>query len=217
MKKQTFKLLILAVIGFTSLISCEKDELTTFDEDKVIKNEKSNVTTPDEIEKNNSRFPGLHNVRRYYAGPPYTSYSYKLDGTTIGASFGAHQGPRFKLNTIDTRLPVPSGTRQLYLLHNKAKHDFMFTTNISERNTIMATGGWYDRSIGVYSNYYEDGPRPTRRREKVYIHMRPGNGLSKLYRFYDNAGQSIHLFTTNYQEGVSKGYKLEGVIGYVKI
>lgn len=46
-----------------------------------------------------------------------------------------------------------------------------------------------------------------------YVYGGPRAGTVPIYRFY-NARTAIHYMTTNYAEGVSKGYIIEGPIGY---
>ncbi len=191
------------IVAITAMVfaSCEKDEVTS---------EELNTIQKEEVTDDVSKSSGLYPVYRSYAGAPYTIYSYRVKNA--GSYFGSSQGTSFKLGVINSRSGLPSGTRQLFLLQEKNNRDFMLTTSTTERNNIMGTRAWYDRS---YSSSNEDLVGSGRIYEKVYIHTGPGNGRVKLYRFYDGTGQSIHLFTTNYNEGASRGYRLEGVVGYV--
>lgn len=211
MKKiKTVFLSLFVVIALSIFQSCEKDEINVQEEP---------VNSNPEIEA--KYFPRLVNVNRYYAGPPYTTYNYNVG--TAGATFGSFQGVRFKLGLVprDRTYPgyyysFPSGTVPVYLIRNKGNLDFMITTNLAERNGLVNSGHWQDVST---SQIIFPGPYPGYGSgfiaERPYIHTSGGSGRVKLYRFYDNQGQSIHLFTTNYNEGASKGYTLEGVVGWV--
>lgn len=195
-------LLVGAALTLTSLASCEKET----EESLPVEAQESET---ENIEKNYA--PGLKPAIRYYEGGPYTSYNYKIG--TAGAAAGTSQGKRFRINTILSDRPIPSGTKQLFILQRKDRKDFLMTTNFNEFNNLFRTGRWYDRTLG---SFIQNPYNPTSRRyEKVYIHTRGGNGRVKLHRFYDAKGQSIHLFTTNYNEGRNRGYKYEGLVGYV--
>jgi len=190
--------------------SCEKDDIN-FDSDS--------VELESEIEA--KFYPRLVNVNRYYAGPPYTIYSYRMG--TAGSNFGSYQGVKFKLGLvprdrfnpyIHSYKEYPSGTIPVYLVKNKGNYDFLITTNANERNNLVNSGHWQDVSKS-YTRIPSASPYPDYFFELPYIHTSGGGGRVKLHRFYDNKGQSIHLFTTNYNEGASKGYLHEGAIGWV--
>ncbi len=107
----------------------------------------------------------------------------------------------------------PAGTIQLFFLLSPGNRDFLLTTNVGERNTLLRQR-W--RNVSEYNLYEREDPcrRILILNEFSYIHTFGGSGRVKLYRFY-GASNTYHLFTTNYQEGVNAGYTYEGVTGWV--
>ncbi|GAA0721671.1 hypothetical protein GCM10009430_23260 [Aquimarina litoralis] len=182
--------LVLASLTFTS---CEKDELSS-DFESV----ENLQETPENLNKVNTILP----VSRYYSGGSNTVHTYQV--LNLGVRHGTYEGRPFKLGTYDFISAPPSGTRQIFFLLAPGNKDFVMTTSTSEKSNLLRRG-WRDYSTkALYSNI----------KKAAYIHTGAGSGRVKLYRFY-GASNTDHLYTTNYNEGISAGYIYEGVIGYV--
>ncbi len=208
MKKQNLKITTLAialsVVGMFT--SCEQEE--------TLLNEETTVKVKEEVSPElSARAPFLSGVSRYFQGGGNSLHTYRV--SRVGANVGSREGVPFKLgiyNKAVTATP-PSGTTQLFFLLSPGNRDFLLTTNVGERNTLLRQR-W--RNVSEYNLYEREDPR--RRililNESSYIHTSGGSGRVKLYRFY-GASNTDHLFTTNYQEGINAGYIYEGVTGWV--
>lgn len=193
--KTTLKLSILciATLAVFTFISCEKEELdgnSSVSEDQ--------IETSEIIGKANAIVP----VNRYYSAGSNTMHTYKV--LNLGVSIGSFEGRPFKLGTYNYIQGAPAGTKQLFFLLAPGNRDFVMTTSTYERNNLRRSG-FKDYSVRtLYGNI----------QKAAYINTSGGSGRVKLYRFY-GASNTDHLYTTNYNEGVSTGYIYEGVVGYV--
>ncbi|WP_299436219.1 hypothetical protein [uncultured Aquimarina sp.] len=193
--KTTLKLSIVctAIFAAMTFTSCEKDEIqaeNTVSEDL--------DTSSDILGKASA----ISAVSRYYSGGSNTVHTYRV--LNLGIGIGTYEGRPFKLGTYDFNQAAPSGTKQLFLLLSPGNRDFVMTTSGAEKFNLLRRG-WRDYSVRtLYGNI----------QKAAYIHNSGGSGRVKLYRFYGSSNTD-HLYTTNYNEGVSAGYAYEGVIGYV--
>ncbi|WP_378174341.1 hypothetical protein [Aquimarina sp. SS2-1] len=182
-----------AALAVLTLTSCEKEDLTlenTTSED---------VSTTSEI---SGKAIAISPVSRYYAGGSNTVHTYRV--LNLGAGIGTFEGRPFKLGTYDYISAPPSGTKQIFFLLAPGNRDFVMTTSSTEKSNLLRRG-FRDYSVRtLYGNI----------KKAAYIHNSGGSGRVKLYRFY-GASNTDHLYTTNYNEGVSAGYAYEGVVGYV--
>ncbi|WP_108804326.1 hypothetical protein [Aquimarina sp. Aq107] len=193
--KSKLKLSILSTAIFTVLtfISCEKEEIQS--ESTVLED----LETTSEI---NGKATAISPVSRYYSGGSNTVHTYRV--LNLGVGIGTYEGRPFKLGTFDYNQSVPSGTKQVFFLLAPGNKDFVMTTSGSEQFSLLRKG-WKDYSVRtLYGNI----------KKAAYIHNSAGSGRVKLYRFYGSSNTD-HLYTTNYNEGISAGYSYEGVIGYV--
>ncbi len=208
MKKQNLKITALAialsVVG--TFTSCEQEETVLNEETSIEVKEK----TPLEVSQ---RAPFLSGVSRYFQGGGNSLHTYRV--SRVGSSVGRREGVPFKLGIYNkmTNPTPPAGTTQLFFLVSPGNRDFLLTTNVGEKNTLLRLR-W--RNVSEYNLYERENPRRPILilNESAYIHTSGGSGRVKLYRFY-GASNTDHLFTTNYQEGVNAGYNYEGVTGWV--